>query len=74
MAMMHAGRDRVNSAMLPGRMRRRFTTAPFWSSPTRLQLFFPKSIPRTAICIGLPFLSDHSEQPILPEEEGRAIP
>jgi hypothetical protein len=52
----------------------RFTTAPFWSSPTRLQLFFPRSIPRTAICIGLPFLFDHSGQPILPEEEGQAIP
>jgi len=34
----------------------------------------PRSIPRTAICIGLPFLSCHSEQLILPEEEGRAIP
>ena len=74
MATMQAGRDRVNAAMLLGRMRRRFTTAPFWSNPTRLQLFFPRSIPRTAICIDLPFLSDHSGQPILPEEEGRAIP
>ena len=72
--MMQAGKDRVNPAMLPGRMRRRITTAPFWSSPTRLQLFFPRSIPRTAICIGLPFLFDYSRQPILPEEEGRAIP
>ncbi len=38
--------------MPSGRMRRRFTTAPAWSSPTILQLFLPRSIPRTAICIG----------------------
>src|SRR4029077_5446731 len=35
-------------------MRRRSTTAPASSNPTVLQLFLPKSIPRTAISIAYP--------------------
>src|SRR6266481_4232513 len=34
-------------------MRRRLITAPTSSSPTTLQLFLPRSIPRTAIFIGM---------------------
>jgi hypothetical protein len=71
---MHGGKVFVNAGMLSGRMRRRFTTAPVWSSPTTLQLFFPRSIPRTAICIGPLLPSGCSRHSILPEEEGRAIP
>ena len=37
--------------MLSGRIRRRLITAPAPSRPTTLQLFLPRSIPRTAICI-----------------------
>jgi hypothetical protein len=48
----HAGIVRVKAGMLSGRMRRRFTTVPAWSNPTTLQLFLPRSIPRTAIFIG----------------------
>src|SRR3984893_13539255 len=45
------GKALVRPTTLAGRMRRRLTTAPRPSSPTRLQLFLPRSIPRTAICI-----------------------
>src|SRR6202047_5642578 len=49
--MMQGGKALVRPTTLAGRMRRRLTTAPRPSSPTRLQLFLPRSIPRTAICI-----------------------
>src|SRR5262249_50369163 len=43
------------SLIIPSRrMRRRSTTAPPTSNPLMLQLFFPKSIPRTAICMTIP--------------------
>jgi hypothetical protein len=50
--MMHFGRFRVNATMLSGRIRRRFTTAPWISSAATLQLFLPRSIPIAAILIG----------------------
>jgi hypothetical protein len=46
-----AGSFSAKAAMLSGRIRRRLITAPVPSRPTTLQLFLPKSIPRTAICI-----------------------
>jgi len=70
----HAGRDRVNAAMFPAACAG--ATPPHHSgpAPTRLQLFFPRSNPRTAMPrSSLPLRSrDHSTQPIQPEEEGRA--
>src|SRR3984893_16312709 len=49
--MMQGGKALVRPTTLAGRMRRRLPHAPRPSKPTRLQLFLPRSIPRTAICI-----------------------
>jgi hypothetical protein len=38
---MHAGLDFVQAGMLSSRLRRRFTSATAWSSPTSVQLFCP---------------------------------
>ena len=63
------------SSITPSRrMRRRSTTAPASSNPTVLQLFLPKSIPRTAISIAYPSESVASRHYVLGAEEGRAIP
>jgi hypothetical protein len=51
--MMQEGSRLVKPTTLDDRMRRLLTTVPWLSSPTRLQLFLPRSIPRTAICIWL---------------------
>jgi hypothetical protein len=61
------GRD---ATTLSRRMRRRITTRPVASSLTTLQLFLPKSIPRTCMSI----LSSYSYLPGYDGEEGRAIP
>src|SRR3954447_8798374 len=47
--MMHAGRPDASLTTASLCMRRRSTTRPEPSSPTTLQLFLPRSIPRTAI-------------------------
>ena len=52
-------------------IRRRRMTLPEPSSPTMLQLFLPRSMPRTAISIESPFLSPN--RPPLAQQEGRAI-
>ena len=44
-------RSNIKAITASRRMRRRSTTRPAASSPTRLQLFLPRSIPRTAIVI-----------------------
>ena len=51
MATMQAGSFAPKAIRLSRRIRRRSTTRPVASSPTRLQLFLPRSIPRTAIVI-----------------------
>src|ERR1700731_4946401 len=52
--MMQEGSRLVKPTTLDDRMRHLLTTVPWPSSPTWLQLFLPRSIPRTAICIWLP--------------------
>jgi hypothetical protein len=47
--MMQGGRPLVKPTMLVGRIRRRLTTVPWLSGPTRLQLFLPRSIPKSLI-------------------------
>ena len=47
----HPGSFSPKAITASRRMRRRSTTRPAASSPTRLQLFLPRSIPRTAIVI-----------------------
>ena len=60
-ATMQAGSlSRIGDHEFSRRIRRRTTTLPDPSSPTRLQLFLPRSIPRTAICIA-PLLSHQAE-------------
>jgi len=51
-ATMQVGSLAEKAITLSRRMRRRTTTLPDASSPTKLQLFLPRSIPRTAICMG----------------------
>jgi Helix-turn-helix domain len=52
-------------------LRRRRMTLPEPSSPTMLQLFLPRSMPRTAMSIESPFLSPN--RPLPAQQEGRAI-
>src|SRR4051812_34707827 len=68
--MTQAGKLLVKAGMLCGRMRRRFTTAPASSSPTRLQLFLPRSIPKTDILIAINLPPGARQQPTPPELRG----
>ena len=52
-------------------MRRRRITLPELSSPTRLQLFLPRSMPSTAISMEAPPLGPN--RPLTAQQEGRAI-
>jgi hypothetical protein len=55
-AITQTGKRDANLITLSRCMRRRRTTRPDASNPAMLQLFLPRSIPNTAICIGqLPF-------------------
>src|SRR5437763_16745683 len=53
--MMHAGRPDASLTTASRCIRRRSTTRPEPSSPTTLQLFLPRSIPRTAISMSASF-------------------
>ena len=52
-AITHGARPEANLITLSRCRRRRRTTSPLLSSPTTLQLFFPRSIPKTAISIAM---------------------
>src|SRR6201994_30270 len=70
---MQAGSFSVKAAMLSGRIRRRLITAPELSRPATLQLFLPRSIPRTAMSIDqAPSLPVAPRQPMLPRWRGGA--
>ncbi len=72
--MTHAGSVLVKTGMFYGRLRRRLTTAPVASSPTRLQLFLPRSIPRTATLTAMSLFLPMLIAAYAAGAEGRAIP
>src|SRR3954469_24615310 len=75
MATTQAGSLAANANTVSRRIRRFITTLPAASSPTTLQLFLPRSMPRTAICMDplLPLLRRSANLQRSTSGEGRAI-
>lgn len=73
MATTQVGNLPANAITVSRRIRRRSTILPASSSPTRLQLFFPKSTPSTAIRIVHPSKSARSQPTASGLNKGRAI-
>src|SRR4051794_37373866 len=59
MATTHAGNFAAQAMTVSRRIRRRRTTFPALSRPTTLQLFLPRSTPRTAISMAQLLLDRH---------------